>query len=102
MAGSDNVDRFDEARRVGQLVNGVANWLPLRLECVPRTLTTWYLLQRRGIIADMPIGVRVTESGERLFHTWAEVGGIPVNDRRDVGTRYLRFGNAEPDGGAWE
>ena len=50
-----NRDRFDEARRVGQLVNGVANKLPLDLNCVPRTLTTWYLLGRRGIIADMPV-----------------------------------------------
>ena len=94
--------RYDEARRVGQLVNGVANKLPLKLECVPRTLTTWYLLRKRGIIADMPIGVRVTETGERRFHTWAEVDGIPVNDRRDVASRYLQFRSDLPDEQGWE
>ena len=97
-----NRDRFDEARRVGQLVNGVANKLPLDLNCVPRTLTTWYLLGRRGIIADMPIGVRTSEDSERVFHTWAEVNGIPVNDRRDVATRYTLFGTDLASVRRWE
>ena len=93
---------FEDARRVGQLVNGVANRLPGDFNCVPRTLTTWYLLRRRGIIVDMPMGVRVTEAGERRFHTWAELDGVPLNDRRTVVEQYRRFGTSVPIDGGWE
>lgn len=95
-------DRTEEARRIGQLVNGVANRMPGKILCLPRSLTTWHVLRTRGIQCTMPVGVRTTATGERLFHTWVEVDGVPVNDRRDVASRYRRFDTTVATDGAWE
>lgn len=95
---------FWRARRLGQLVNGVANRLPGEVNCLPRSLATWHLLRRRGCKPVMPIGVRVDEAGARYFHTWVELNGLPLNDRYDVRSRYrILSADTAPDGAAvWD
>ena len=99
---AQGVPDVDAARRLGQLVNGVANRLWFDLNCLPRTLVTWYLLRKRGITADMRVGVRVGDAGHRIFHTWVELQGIPLNDRRDVAERYRVLQTPSIDDGSWE
>jgi hypothetical protein len=79
----------------------------LRPNCLPRSLSLWRMLRRRGIDAVVRIGAKM--SGRRLDgHAWVEVDGKVVNDRPDVAKEFtpLRLGgtaveewlkNAKPD-----
>ena len=79
----------------------------LRPNCLPRSLSLWRMLRRRGVDAVVRIGAKMTQ--RRLDgHAWVEVGGIVVNDRPDVAKEFtpLRLGgkaveewlkNATPD-----
>lgn len=79
----------------------------LRPNCLPRSLSLWRMLRRRGIDAVVRIGAKMTQ--RRLDgHAWVEVGGTVVNDRPDVAREFtpLRLGgraveewlkNARPD-----
>lgn len=59
----------------------------LRPNCLPRSLSLWRMLRRRGIAAVVRIGARMSE--RRLDgHAWVEVGGVVVNDRPDVATQF--------------
>lgn len=58
--------------------------------CLPRSLTLWWFLQRRGIQCDLRLGVR-KEHEELKAHAWVEIGGVALNDRDDVRHRYSAF-----------
>lgn len=87
------------ARRIGQLVNGVARRPLLRATCLPRSLVTWHLLAREGIESSIEFGVR-TDDGVVRFHAWVVSDGVVVNDGADVRSRYLSFDGAAPPVGA--
>lgn len=85
------------AERIGWSVNrGAADPAP-EVTCLARSLTTQLLLQRRGIPAELKVGVRPGEdrrapvSSALSFHAWVEVGGRPVNDAADVADAYAVF-----------
>ena len=48
-----------------------------RLDCLPRALTTYVLLRRRGIPATFRIGVKRFPFGA---HAWIECGGEVIDD----------------------
>jgi len=76
-----------EARRAAELVARVAANLPLRLNCLERSLVLWALLNQRGIVSELRFGVR--RDGTRLdVHAWVEYEGVVLNDRPDIGQRY--------------
>jgi len=55
--------------------------------CLVRSLSLWAILLRRGIHADLRIGVR--RSGEAIQgHAWLEIEGIPVNEKGSVVRTY--------------
>jgi len=58
--------------------------------CLSRSLTLWWLLQRQGIAAEIQIGVR---NGGQLFqaHAWVEVQGTPCYEVPDVRQHYTAF-----------
>src|SRR5688500_7228752 len=59
----------------------------LRPNCLPRSLSLWRMLRRRGIDAVVRIGAKMT--GRRLDgHAWVEVGGVVVNDRADIAREF--------------
>jgi len=62
----------------------------LRVNCLERSLTLWWLLGRRGIESQLRIGVR-TASGQFEAHAWVERDGIALNDSNDVGQRFSPF-----------
>jgi hypothetical protein len=51
----------------------------VRLPCLTRSLTLARILARRGVGADVRIGVR-TENGKLLAHAWVEWRGRPLNE----------------------
>lgn len=79
-----------DARVLGELVNAVARHSPLPAACLTRSLVAEWLLRRRGIDAQLRIGVQRTAAGIAA-HAWVESGGIPVNDRDDIADSFTPF-----------
>jgi hypothetical protein len=78
-------------RRLAQPIAAVAHRLRLdRRGCVARATFLWWVLQRRGVAAEVVIGSRRVE-GEFEAHAWVEVGGEPVDDAADVRERFAAF-----------
>ena len=83
----------ETARRVARVVSIAANHGPYRATCLRQSLALWWLLRRRGIAAEVRIGVR-KEEGELLAHAWVEHGGRALNDGQGVSESYAAFNPA--------
>jgi Transglutaminase-like superfamily len=78
-------------RRAAQMVAAACRQLPIRSRCLPRTIVLWSLLRRRGINADVRIGVRCDAQGKFQAHAWLEWNGEVINGAGDVARQYLPF-----------
>jgi hypothetical protein len=58
--------------------------------CLARSIVLVTLLKRRGIPAELRIGVRKGEHGLEA-HAWVEAGGAILNDGPDVAERFTAF-----------
>lgn len=86
-------DPVADGRHLAEPVRAAARlWHLDRRGCVARSALLWRLLTRRGIPAQARIGTRLSgQPGPRrtlAAHAWVEVDGVPVDDGRDVVTRY--------------
>lgn len=77
---SDADDPILEARRGAMLVAIAARVSPLRISCLPRSVALWRLLRRRGLDAEIRLGVQPAGGDGLAAHAWVEVGGEPVSD----------------------
>ena len=84
-------------RRAAQMVAVACRRHPLHSNCLPRTIVLWSLLRRRGIAADVRIGVRCGSQGEFQAHAWLEWNGEVLNDAAAVASQYLPFNRAAFD-----
>jgi hypothetical protein len=85
---------LDQIRAIGTAVNIAARHaFPAR--CLTRSLLLVWLLRRRGVRADLRIGVS-TAGGSFRAHAWVECDGVPVNDRPDVASEFASFGDIVP------
>jgi len=82
---------LEEATGIGGLVNVAARHAPWPATCLTRSLVLVRMLRERGAAARLRIGVRVVD-GALDAHAWAELGGVPVNDAPDVGSKFAPFG----------
>lgn len=87
----------DTAQRLARLVSIAANHGPYRATCLRQSLALWWLLRRRGIAAELRIGVR-KEQGELQAHAWVEHGGQALNDAQGVTASYSAFQPSFPAG----
>lgn len=71
------------ARHLAELVQaaGARTWP--RPNCLSRSLLLEWLLRRRGLRAELRIGVR-RAAGALQAHAWVECEGVPVNDEPDI------------------
>ena len=76
---------------VADAVSLVAGRSLVGARCLGRSLAVWFLLRRRGIDAELLIGVQMPQGGELPAHAWVEVAGQPVNDEADVRERFGAF-----------
>lgn len=81
---------FDEMATIGALVNIAANYAPGPATCLTRSLLLIWLLRRRGVSADLRIGVQLAQ-GKLDAHAWVEYAGKPINDAQDVAERFAAF-----------
>jgi len=79
------------ARAYSWAVDVAAGNVPVRARCLERSLALWWLLRRRGVGAEVELGVRKTDAGELEAHAWVEVAGRAVNDGDDVRERFAAF-----------
>jgi len=84
-------DSLEQVLRMGELVNIAGRHTPCPVTCLTRSLLLEWLLGRRGVDAELRIGVRLY--GTALdAHAWVEYAGMPVNDQPDVASRFVPFG----------
>lgn len=77
-------DGRGRARRLGALVTRTnRRVLPWEARCLTESLALWWLLRRRGIRAELRLGVRRI-LGPLESHAWVEHEGEPLNDTADV------------------
>jgi Transglutaminase-like superfamily len=82
--------RAAEAQRVTRMVAAAARNGPWQATCLEQSVVLLWLLGRRGIPAQLRIGVR--KQLEALeAHAWVESGGVVLNDSADVSERYRPF-----------
>ncbi|HEV2388546.1 MAG TPA: lasso peptide biosynthesis B2 protein [Candidatus Acidoferrales bacterium] len=81
-------DRLGEARRAARLVAIAARYAGGA--CLAQALVSVWLLERRGIPADLRIGVRKSDRGLEA-HAWVELLGTVLNDGQDVTERFAAF-----------
>ncbi|MEE4238147.1 MAG: lasso peptide biosynthesis B2 protein [Anderseniella sp.] len=86
----DETSPSENASRIARLV-GIAGYHgPYRATCLRQSLALWLLLRRRGIPAELRIGVR-KETGDFDAHAWVDHEGVALNDRSDVSSRFPAF-----------
>jgi hypothetical protein len=89
-ASRDEATMVGEGRAAAWLVEAAARHGPYRATCLPRSLTLWWLLRRRGIASDLHIGVR-KNAGRFEAHAWVELRGRVLSDDHGVRERFTAF-----------
>ena len=80
-------------QRVAWLVDRAARAVPWPATCLRRSLVLWALLERAGTPGVLRLGVR--KAGRSFeIHSWVELDGIPLDEGRDVRSRYAVFDEA--------
>ena len=87
-ARAAQVDNLDEARSMARVVNAAGH--RMRVACLGRSLTLWWLLRRRGMESSIHLGASKNGS-DFAAHAWVEMDGSVLNDRPDVGERFVTF-----------
>jgi hypothetical protein len=64
--------------------------------CLPRSLTLWFLLRRRGVDAQLVVGAAPELDRRAPGHAWVEVDGVALSEAPDVRERYGSFGLTLP------
>lgn len=67
---------------------------PLEAGCLVESLTLWWGLRRRGVRAELRLGVR-TLAGSLQSHAWVEYQGHPLNDAADIGQVFAPLDSGE-------
>jgi len=77
------------AQRIRKLAWKAGRHLPLDISCLRQSLLIWWFLRRRGLAAELRIGVNNQE--KFLAHAWVELEGQLVNESPGVTERYRPF-----------
>ena len=88
--GPDETLPSESANRIARLVAIAAYHGPYRATCLRQSFTLWWLLRRRGIPAELRIGVR-KETDNVDAHAWVDHEGVVLNDSPDVSSRFPAF-----------
>lgn len=86
-AGLDQAMSY--AQRIRKLAWIASRYLPLDVSCLRQSVLIWWFLLRRGLGAELRIGVNNQE--EFLAHAWVELEGRLVNESPGVTKKYRPF-----------
>ena len=87
---SSHPERLVFARYLQRMVHLASRLHLLSMTCLPRALALHWMLVRRGIPAQVQIGVTKTAQGIQA-HAWLEVDGQQVGEPEHVTERFQRF-----------
>ena len=92
-ASDSTTARADQpvAESCARIVHGAAPWSPLAANCLPRALVLCRLLRRRGLQAELRLGVGKPE-GEFAAHAWVEHAGRALAEPEGNGQRFATLG----------
>ena len=91
-----NQSHLNKAIKLGQCIVSVAERLPLKYTCLVQSVALIAMLRRRGISADLRIGVkhnRKAGMSEIAAHSWVEYDSTVVLDSADHGS-FVPFDNS--------
>jgi hypothetical protein len=80
----------NSARAIARMEQSAANHLFFRANCLQQSLTLWWLLQRRGIAAELRIGAR-KDAGRFEAHAWVESSGVVLNETSESHLHFVPF-----------
>jgi Transglutaminase-like superfamily len=83
-------DRFDAALEIARVEQSVAQHLFFRPNCLEQSVTLLWLLQRRGIGAELRIGVR-KQAGRFEAHAWVERNGVVLSETAENHLHFMPF-----------
>jgi Transglutaminase-like superfamily len=86
------------APQISQLEMAAARYLPLRANCLEQSLALWWLLERRGIAAQLRIGAW-KDSDHFEAHAWVELDGKVLNE---PAKEHLHFAPFDGPAASWE
>jgi hypothetical protein len=88
MAARTPAAAFDAGlpERVAHRVAVAGAFFPGRAVCLEQSLALYLLLRRRGVPAELRLGVTPSPF---LAHAWVEVDGAPVNEDAETVARFL-------------
>ncbi len=79
-----------QVAHLAKLVSTAAQHTIAPANCLTRSLLLLWMLRRRGVDAQLRIGVRLAD-GQLDAHAWVEDKGVPVNDPPEVTRRFAAF-----------
>jgi hypothetical protein len=80
----------EAARAIARMQQTAARHLFFRPNCLEQSLVFWWLLQRRGIPAELRIGARKAE-GRFEAHAWVESEGVVLSDADEGHLHFVPF-----------
>lgn len=75
--------KLQDGQTIARMISIAATHSVYKANCLKKSLMLWWLLRRRGISADLRIGVQ-KENGRLNAHAWVEINGMVLID--DVNT----------------
>ena len=73
-----------------RMVTVAANRGPVKANCLPRSLATWWLLRRRGLECELRLGVKPRDEAIQA-HAWVEFDGRVLNGEPGVEQQFSAF-----------
>ena len=83
-------DSQTTAQRLVRLASIASRHGPYGATCLPQSLTVWWLLRRRGLAAELRIGVGKAEEHVRA-HAWVELAGRAINNPPSIAEEFVAY-----------
>jgi hypothetical protein len=84
----DEVFPHDLVRATAERVARAGAFYPGRAECLEQSMVLLILLRRRGLPAQLRLGV---QNFPFAAHAWVELDGRPINEREELVTQMTTF-----------
>jgi len=82
--------RIATAQEIACIQQSASRHLIFHASCLEQSLVLWWLLDRRGIPAELRIGAR-KEAGRFEAHAWIELGSVVLNDSGEAHLHFAPF-----------
>ena len=90
LSEATNESLFSSAHKTAMMVRIAAARGPYRGNCLPQSLTVWWLLRCQKLDSHIRFGAR-KEDDKLEAHAWVEFGGTALNDGQDTHQNFKVF-----------